>query len=122
MRSRKSLPKDEAPAGATILSVRIQPRASKNEIRRMENGCLKIRLSAPPVDGAANEALLRFLAELLSVSQSRIEIISGHSSRNKIVRISGMSKTNAEGLLYSQEKWSSILKAETRELDADRRK
>ncbi|HXY54051.1 MAG TPA: DUF167 domain-containing protein [Nitrospirota bacterium] len=86
------------------MSVRIQPRASKNEITKMENGGLKIRLIAPPVDGAANDALVRFLAEMLSVPRSRIEIVSGKTSRDKIVRISGVSKADAERLLYSKEK------------------
>jgi uncharacterized protein (TIGR00251 family) len=112
MKSKKSPPRDEATAESATLSVRIQPRALKNEITRMENGGLKIRLVAPPVDGAANEALLRFLAHMLSVPKSRVEIISGHTSRNKIVRISGLGKADVEGLLHSKEKWSNILKRE----------
>ena len=110
MKSRKSPPRVEVPLEAATLSVRIQPRASKNEITRMENGGLKIRLIAPPVDGAANDALVRFLADTLSVPRSRVEIISGKTSRDKIVKISGVSKADAEGLLYSKEKWSNINK------------
>ena len=94
------------------MSVRIQPRSSKNEIARMENGGLKIRLIAPPVGGAANEALLRFLADRFSVPKSRVEIISGRTSRDKIVRIRGLSKDDVEGLLYSKEKWSNMTKRE----------
>ena len=104
MKSKKSPNRDKAPTEAAALSVRIQPRASKNEITKMENGGLKIRLIAPPVDGAANDALVRFLAEMLSVPRSRIEIVSGKTSRDKIVRISGVSKADAERLLYSKEK------------------
>ena len=58
-------------SGTVTLTVRIQPRASKNGIVRMEDGSLKIRLTAPPVDGAANEALVKFLADLFSIAQSQ---------------------------------------------------
>lgn len=108
MKPRKSPPRDKGAVESITLSVRIQPRASKNEITRMENGGLKIRLTAPPVDGAANEALIRFLADTLSVTRSQVEIMSGHTSRDKIVRISGVCKANAERLLNLKEKWSKI--------------
>jgi uncharacterized protein (TIGR00251 family) len=84
------------------LSVRIQPRASKNELVVMESGRLKIRLTAPPVDGAANEALEKFLAVVLSVPRSHIEIVSGHTSRDKSVRITGMSDAEVKRLLNYQ--------------------
>jgi uncharacterized protein (TIGR00251 family) len=99
MKSRKSPPRDKGAGESIALSVRIQPRASKNEITRMENGGLKIRLTAPPVDGAANEALIRFLADTLSVPKSQIEISSGHTSRDKIVRIRGVDRADTERLL-----------------------
>jgi len=108
MKSRKSPPKDKEAVESINLSIRIQPRASKNEITRMENGRLKIRLTAPPVDGAANEALIRLLAETLSVTKSHVEIVGGHTSRDKIVRISGVGKADAERLLNLKEKWSKI--------------
>jgi len=101
MRLKKSRPKDKsAPSGVT-LTVRIQPRASKNEAVRLENGGLKIRLTAPPVDGAANEALVKFLADQFSVSKSQVEIVSGHTSRDKVVRISGVGAEDAESLLLT---------------------
>ena len=104
MQPKKSRPKDkDSPAGVT-LTVRIQPRASKNEVVRLENGGLKIRLTAPPVDGAANEALVKFLADRFSVAKSQVEIVSGHTSRDKIVRISGVSTEDAESLLYKESK------------------
>ncbi len=80
------------------MSVRIQPRASKNEVVSREGG-VKIRLTAPPVDGAANEALVRFLADTLCVSKSQVEIVSGHTARDKVVKISGIDKTAAETIL-----------------------
>src|SRR5574342_856982 len=108
MKSRKSPPKDKGAVESITLSIRIQPRASKNEITQMENGKIKIRLTAPPVDGAANEALIRFLAEMLLVTRSQVEIVSGHTSREKMVRISGVAKANEERLLNLKEKWSKI--------------
>ena len=94
-KSRRS--KQEAP-GATI-SVRIQPRASKNSISRMEGGSFKIRLTAPPVDGAANEALIGYLAKALAVSKSSVEIVSGHTAREKRIRIIGVSEEDINRLL-----------------------
>jgi len=82
-----------------MISVRIQPRASKNSVSRMEDGSLKIRLTAPPVDGAANEALISFLAETLHVSKSRVEIVSGHTSRQKIIRILDLPEPDVQRLL-----------------------
>ena len=108
MKSRKSPPRDKGAMESVTLSIRIQPRASKNEITWMENGGLKIRLTAPPVDGAANEALIRFLAETLSVTKSQVDIVSGHTSRDKIVRISGVGNADAERLLNIKEKRSNI--------------
>jgi len=67
--------------------VYIQPKASKNEISGMHGDALKIRLTAPPVDGAANKMCLKYLAKRLSMPMSRLEIISGHSSRTKHVLI-----------------------------------
>lgn len=72
-------------------AVRVQPRASKNEVAGVYGTALKIRLQAPPVDGAANAALVSFLAELLGVSRRSVKIISGESSREKIVEIAGVS-------------------------------
>lgn len=87
-------------ADLITLSVRIQPRASKNEIITMENGGLKIRLTSPPVDGAANEALIKFLSDVLSIAKSQVEIVSGHTAREKIVRIAGVSEADSRRLLY----------------------
>jgi len=87
---------------SAILAVRIQPRASKNSVTRMENGSLKIRLTAPPVDGAANGALIKFLSDTLSVSKSVVEIVSGHTGRQKIVRISGIDRADVEQLLFRE--------------------
>jgi len=74
--------------GATF-RVRVQPRASKNEIVEMQEDALKVRISAPPVKGKANKALIGFLAKQLGVKKSEIEIVSGHTSRIKTIQIVG---------------------------------
>ena len=104
MRTVNTRSKDNDALTGVTLSIRIQPRASKNEVIRLEDGSLKIKLTAPPVDGAANEALVKFLADRFSVARSQVEIVSGHTARNKIVRISGVSSTDAESLLYNESK------------------
>jgi len=92
-------PRAKGTRDQTTLSVRIQPRASKNGIVYMEDGGIRVRLTAPPVDGAANEALVKYFADLFSVARSQVEIVSGHTSRSKIVRIEGIKQEAAERLL-----------------------
>lgn len=104
MSQRKNPPRGKEAVASATLSVRIQPRASKNEIIRREDGGLKIRLTAPPVDGAANEALVRFLADILNVAKSQVEIVSGHTSRDKIIRVEGLSSEDVERLLNTEKK------------------
>jgi uncharacterized protein (TIGR00251 family) len=72
-----------------ILNVYLQPKSSKNEIVGPYRDGIKIKLTAPPIEGKANEALIRFLAKELSVSPSSIEILKGHHSREKTLKISG---------------------------------
>ena len=103
MKPRKSLPRNKGPEAPVSLSIRIQPRASKTEVVTMESGGLKIRLTAPPVDGAANEALVKFLAATLSIPRSNVEIVAGHTSREKVVRISGISDAEVRRVLYGSE-------------------
>jgi uncharacterized protein (TIGR00251 family) len=101
---RKNPPRGKEAAASATLSVRIQPRASKNEIIRREDGGFKIRLTAPPVDGAANEALVRFLADILHVAKSQVEIVSGQTSRDKIIRVEGLSGEDVKRLLNTEKK------------------
>lgn len=71
--------------------MRVQPRARRNEIvELLGDGALKIRLTAPPVGGKANQALIKFLAKLLGVAKSKIEIRSGATSRNKLILVKGL--------------------------------
>ena len=74
----------------TLVKVYLQPRSSKNEIVGPYRDGLKVKVSAPPIEGKANEALIRFLAKELGVSPSSIEIIKGHHSREKTLKISGV--------------------------------
>ena len=74
------------------IKVKVVPRAKKNQISGiMEDGSLKIRLAAPPVDGKANRALIKLLADALNIPKTDVAIISGLQSRNKTISIEGMS-------------------------------
>ena len=67
--------------------VRVQPKSARNEIVGLHDDALKVKLTAPPVDGAANKACVAFLAKTLGVSKSSLEIVSGHKDRNKVVSV-----------------------------------
>ena len=73
----------------TLLKIYLQPKSSKNEIVGPYRDGIKIRVTAPPAEGKANDALIRFLARTLEIPLSCIEIIKGHHSREKTVKISG---------------------------------
>ncbi len=85
--------------GAVTFAVKVVPRASKNQIAGMEGDAVKVRLTAPPVEGKANAALVRFLAETLGVSRAQIEIVTGHASRHKVVRVRGVTAKQIESML-----------------------
>lgn len=81
----------EANGGVTF-AVRIVPRSSRNQIVGVEGGALKIKLTAPPVEGAANAALIEFVAEWLGVRRGAVSIVSGDRARNKLVQVKGMTR------------------------------
>jgi uncharacterized protein (TIGR00251 family) len=81
------------------LKVYLQPKASKNEIVGPYRDGIKVRITAPPVEGKANEALVHFLAKVLRIPGSRIEIIRGHHTREKTLKISGMDEQELTGKL-----------------------
>ena len=85
----------EAEGGVTF-AARVVPRASKNEIIGLHGDALKVRLTAPPVEGRANEALIAFLARRLGVRKSEVEIVAGAASRRKLVRVIGLSSHEVE--------------------------
>ncbi len=73
-----------------LLSVKLQPRASKNEIGEALGDELKIKVTAPPVDAAANQALVELLAETLGCPRGKVELIRGHTSRHKTIMLHGL--------------------------------
>jgi uncharacterized protein len=79
----------EGPEGITF-QVRVLPRSSRNQVAGVSGGVLKIKLTAPPVEGAANEMLIEFLSEKLKISKSKISIVRGQSSKSKTVMASGI--------------------------------
>lgn len=81
------------PAGpSATVSVRVVPRASREGVAGCEGGVVRIRLNAPPVEGQANEALVRFLAKALGVPKGRITLVAGERGRSKIVRVAGLTR------------------------------
>lgn len=76
---------------AVTFAVRVHPRAKKDAITGEIGDALKVALSAPPVDGRGNEACIEFFAKLLKLPRSSITIASGASSRNKVIRVAGIS-------------------------------
>jgi uncharacterized protein (TIGR00251 family) len=73
-----------------VLRVRVQPRASKDALSGEREGALVVRLTAPPVEGAANKALARFLGKALGVAPSAVRVVSGATGRNKTVSVAGL--------------------------------
>ena len=74
---------------ALVFEVRVAPRASRNRIVGVQDGALKVALTAPPVEGAANEALRKMLAKAFGVSKSSVEIVRGDRARTKLLRVQG---------------------------------
>jgi uncharacterized protein (TIGR00251 family) len=79
-----------AQADGVLLSIKLPPRASSNEIGEPLGNELRAKVTAPPVDSAANEALVRLLAEKLGCAHNRVELVRGKTSRHKVVRLHGM--------------------------------
>src|ERR1700722_17107996 len=87
---------------AVIFSVRVQPRASKDEIVGEVDGVLKIRLRAPAVEDRANEALIEYLAQTLNTSKAAVRILSGERSRTKRIEIRGVTTHQVQQLLVEE--------------------
>ena len=81
----------EEKGGAVVLRVLVQPRASKNELAGVHGDCLKIRITSPPVEDQANKKLCAFLSKLIGVGKKQVEVVGGHKTRVKKVRISNAS-------------------------------
>ncbi len=85
--------------GGVEIAVRAQPRASRSEVVGLHGEQLKVRLAAPPVDGAANAELVKLLAKVLGVSRSAVVVAKGESGRSKVVRVTGVSVERARSRL-----------------------
>lgn len=85
--------------GTIFLYIHVQPRASKNEIVGVHGDALKVRLTSPPVEGAANSLLVKFIAKSLGIPRSSVKIVSGEKSRHKMLRISEITQENIENIL-----------------------
>jgi uncharacterized protein len=88
-------------AQGVTLRVRVQPRASKNALGGEREGALVVRLTAPPVEGRANEALARVLADALDVAPSAVRLVRGDTGREKLVAIAGIDAATARARLAS---------------------
>ena len=92
------IPVHDTPAGATF-QVKVHPRARKNVITGVLGDALKLALTAPPIEGRANEACIEFLAKFLNVPRSSVTIAAGESSRQKLVRVAGVQAAQVEDKL-----------------------
>jgi uncharacterized protein (TIGR00251 family) len=77
---------------SALITVRVQPRAKRDEVTGERAGAIVIRLKAPPVDGKANAALIAFIAKAANVPRSHVEILKGAAAREKVVRVSGVAQ------------------------------
>ena len=89
------IPINDTPQGATF-QVKVHPRAKKNAIVGEAGDALKLALTAPPLEGRANDACIAFFAELLNVPRSSVTIAAGQSSRNKVIRIAGITAAQVQ--------------------------
>jgi len=87
--------------GGVRLEVKVQPRSAKNQVCGEVEGCLKLKITAPPVDGEANQALVKFLAGWLKVPRQDIVILRGESSHRKLIEIRGVSEEELRSRLES---------------------
>ena len=85
--------------GGVRLQLHIQPRAARTEFAGRFGDALKVRIKSPPVDGSANDELVRFLAKSLGVPRARVELVAGHRGRRKTVRVDGMTVDLVRDLL-----------------------
>lgn len=82
----------ENPEENCTLKVRVQPKASRNQVDGFEENTLRLRVTAPPTEGQANDGVITLLAKALEVSKSRLEIVRGHSSREKLISVQTLSE------------------------------
>jgi len=83
-----------------VFKVWVQPKSPRNEIKDLKGDALRVRITAVPVEGKANKACMDFLAKELGVSKSQVEIIGGHKSRTKVIRVTGVTKDEIERIVF----------------------
>ena len=88
-----------ATATGTLIRLRVQPRASRERLEGVRDGQVRLRLTAAPVDGAANAACIAFLAELLDISRARIQLQAGEKSREKLIHIAALTPAQVAAAL-----------------------
>lgn len=86
--------------GGVRICVRVQPKASRNAIIFEPEGRIRVALTAPPVEGAANKALVAFLAKEFGISKGAVQLVRGEKSRDKIVQLSGVCRDSILGMLH----------------------
>jgi len=91
-------------ADGCTLSVRVQPGAKRDAVIGLHGGALKVALTAPPVEGKANEALIAFVAERVGLPRARVSLVAGAASRGKVLRITGKSATEVRAALLPEVK------------------
>ena len=94
-------PRIEPTAAGVRVSIRVQPRAAVSEIAGLHGDALKVRLTAPPVDGAANDALVDLLAATFGIPKRGVTIVAGTSSRSKVVELQGVSEERVRRLVQT---------------------
>src|SRR5262249_42182055 len=94
------VPVNETSGGVTF-TVKVHPRARKNAVTGVVGDALKLAMTAPPVEGRANQAVIEFFADLFEIPRSSVTIASGLSRRNKVVRISGVDRASVEQRLMA---------------------
>ena len=91
------------PVGETtdgvVFNIRVIPRSSRCELAGIQGDALKLKITAPPVEGAANKECIRFLSDILGVKKSQVQIIAGHRSKNKKVSIVGICRKDIEAII-----------------------
>jgi len=88
---------------AALLSVHVVPSAARNEVVAVEGETLKVRVTAPPLKGKANEALIKVLAKTLGLPKNQLEIVSGRRARRKMVRVQGIDENEVLNLLQRRQ-------------------
>jgi uncharacterized protein (TIGR00251 family) len=83
-------------ASATLLAVKVVPRASRDEIVGWHGGALRLKVTAPPQDGRANAAVVALLADALGVRKSAVEVVSGHAAAHKRIRVAGLTRAEVD--------------------------